>query len=629
MKKIKYCVLFIACVIAAQLNAAFYIAGNGDSSKRGDWCGGNNWDPSATQLVNDEISFTNLPAEWYEFKITKGSWDKEYGYSSLDVAKSSPMHKTYNGNICFRLQAPADVTVRMENNQVVLLIDREYCITGNKELVGGNGWAAITDKALTRGNSYSYTFYNLSAGDYRFKVKESANAWNSDCTWGYDHLDTYNSNAGGDWDGDDHNIGFHLDAPADVTIALVNNQIRLNTKQVYFVTGELGSNSWEPADADRRLDAETNDITFSNVAAGTYRWMITNGTWGVKLNYNNVDKTTSSNGVFDNGGDDHNITISLDQTADVTVALDPSTSKITVTSSVGYFSCTKYSVVGWGLFDEDWQASDTETEMTALGDGTYQYILHDKYLTAADYGFRVIGDHSWNVQYPISSVGEPRVSIPEDGTYTITFSLNPADEAPSYVAYLHHDVTISSYGYSTFYSDKAWTLPAGLTATIFTEVNGTALVGQNIDLIPANTGVLLHGTPNATYTLLQTTTDVTYADNLFKGTTSDQTIAANGKVHYILGLHNEQCGLYWPYGTADGVGDFDNKAGKAYLEIGADAAPARVRGFALDGINNIVTAVEDAAVEADNIYYDLLGRKVTAPQPGNVYICNGKKVVIF
>ena len=37
----------------------------------------------------------------------------------------------------------------------------------------------------------------------------------------------------------------------------------------------------------------------------------------------------------------------------------------------------------------------------------------------------------------------------------------------------------------------------------------------------------------------------------------------------------------------------------------------------------------DVAVEADNIYYDLLGRKVTAPQPGNVYICNGKKVVIF
>lgn len=194
---------------------------------------------------------------------------------------------------------------------------------------------------------------------------------------------------------------------------------------------------------------------------------------------------------------------------------------------------------------------------------------------------------------------------------------------------LHHDVSISAYGYSTFYSDKAWTLPAGLTATIFTEVNGTALVGQNIDLIPANTGVLLHGTPNATYTLLQTTTDVTYADNLFMGTTTEQTIANNGKVHYILGLHNEQCGLYWPYGTADGVGDFDNKAGKAYLEIGADAAPARVRGFALDGINNIVTAVEDAAVEADNIYYDLLGRKVTAPQPGNVYICNGKKVVIF
>ena len=594
----------------------YYISGNASAM--------GNWSENAVALTNDQITLSNLAADWYEFKITNGTWDKTWGYPELDVAKSSPMHKTYGGgtNICFRLQAAVDVTVKMEKGKVVLLIDREYCVTG----IGS--WDAITDKTLTQENSYTYTFYNLSSGDYKFKVKESANGWNSDCTWGYDHLDTDNSNTGGDWDGDDHNIGFHLDAPADVTIALVNNQIRLNTKQVYFVTGELGSNGWVPADAGRRLDSETNDITFSNVAAGTYKLMITNGTWGVKLNYNNVDKTTSSNGVFDNGGDDHNIMISLDQTADVTIALDPSTSKITITSSVGYFSCSKYSVTGWGMFASDWGANDTETEMTAMGDGTYQYVLRDKYLTARNYGYRVIGDHSWDVQYPISLVDNSVVTIPETGTYTIVFSLNPVDEEPTYVAYLQHDVTISAYGYSTFYSDKAYIVPDGLTATIFTEVNGTALIGQSIDLIPAYTGVLLSGTANTTYALLQTTTGVTYNDNLFKGTTSDETIADNGKVHYILGLHDGQCGLYWPYGTTDGIGAFDNKAGKAYLELGANAAPARVRGFALEG-RNVATAVEDVVVEADNAFYDLLGRKVTAPQPGNVYICNGKKVVIF
>lgn len=636
MKNIyKFLTLIIACMLTVNLSATYYIVGNGHDHGT-EWCSGKEWGNdgglTATPLVNDEISCPNLPAGWYEFKITTGTWSDQYDYSALDVANSSPMHKTYGngGNICFRLQAAADVTIKMVDGKVVLLIDREYTITGNGhgDWLAGHWWWSKDDASKLNAN-LSRTYYNLPAGDYRFKVKENVDdAWNDDCTWGYAHFDSENSNAGGDWDGDDHNIGFTLSSPSDVTISIVNNKIRLNVSPVYFVTGELCPGGWAVADVRSRLNSETHDITFSGVAAGTYKFMITNGTWGVKLNYNNVDKTTSSNGIFDNGGDDHNIKISLDRTADVTITLDPSTSKITVESSYGYFSCNKYSVTGWGMFAEDWKDYDVATEMTLLDNGTYQYILHDKYLTEGNYGYRVIGDHSWNVQYPISTVSNTVVTIPEDGTYTIVFSLNPADDAPSYVAYLQLDVTISAYGYSTFYSDKAWTLPDGLTATIFTQVNGTALIGESIDLIPANTGVLLSGTANATYTLLQTTTDDSYSNNLFRGTTSAETIADNGKVHYILGTKSGECGLYWPSGTEQGVGAFENKAGKAYLEIEPSAAPAGAPGFILRG-KDVVTAVEDMPVNEDGEYYDLLGRKVANPQPGNLYICNGKKILLF
>ena len=603
----------------------YYIAGNCAAM--------GSWSPNTVALTAGQITLTNLAADWYEFKITDGAWSNnggtEWGYSEFDVAKSSPMHKTYdyNNNICFRLQAAADVTVKMENNKVVLLIDREYCITGNKELVGGDGWTATTDKTLTQTNNYTYTFYNLPVGDYRFKVKENVDgAWHNDCTWGYDHLDTGHSNAGGDWDGDDHNIGFHLDAPADVTIAIVNNQIRLNTKPVYFVTGDLGENGWVPADATRRLDPETNAITFSNVAAGTYRFMLTNGTWDLKLNYDNVDKATSSNGVFNNGGDDKNIKITLDQTANVTIVLDPSTSKITLTSSVGYFACSKYSVVGWGLFANDWDSGDTETEMTAKGDGTFQYILHDKELTAADYGFRVVGEHSWDVQYPISSVTEPRVTIPESGTYTIIFSFNPADAAPSYeLEYPATDVAISAYQFSSFYSDKAYALPAGLQAFIYTGIDGDMLVMESINPIPAETGVILYGAANQTYSLAQTTTDVSYPANLLKGTLTDQTIN-NSMVHYILSLNSaSEFGLFWPAGTTEGVGSFTNHAGKAYLELDPGAAK-NVKGFVLRG----TTAIEDvAAPMTDDQWYDLLGRPVDKPTQSGIYIRQGKKVVVL
>lgn len=403
----------------------------------------------------------------------------------------------------------------------------------------------------------------------------------------------------------------------------------------YYITGSGSSDtngnwcdgkSWS---SPKNVTMTGSSHTFQNVAAGTHHFKVTSGAWGTnnEFGYDETDLAACHANVWSK--ESNNVTITTDAPSDITIHFDARTAKVSVTSTLGRFVRLPYSVVGDPVLSINWDPENTATEMTRQEDGTYRYTIQNIDLDAHNgRKFKIVGGHSWGT-YQAPAEGDFTVDIPENGTYDLVFDFDPSTNLATCTPMLHHDVTISSYGYSTFYSDKAWTLPAGLTATIFTEVNGTALVGQNIDLIPANTGVLLHGTPNATCTLLQTTTDVTYADNLFKGTTSDQTIAANGKVHYILSLHNEQCGLYWPYGTADGVGDFDNKAGKAYLEIGADAAPARVRGFALDGINNIVTAVEDVAIETNDTYYDLLGRKVTAPQPGNVYICNGKKVVIF
>ena len=216
----------------------YYLAGNGDSSNRGDWCNGASWNAKndGAQLVNDQIAFTALPAQWYEFKVTNGSWDKTWGYSALNVESSSPMHKTYGegNNICFRLQAPADVTIKMVNGQVVLMIDRAYCITGNGEdapndkWLKGKNWEPMDEDAKLDAN-YSRTFANLPAGTYKFKVKEYADGWNDDCTWGYDHLDTENSI---ECTADGSNIAFTLTSPKNVTIAIVNNKIRVTAENV-------------------------------------------------------------------------------------------------------------------------------------------------------------------------------------------------------------------------------------------------------------------------------------------------------------------------------------------------------------------------------------------------------------
>jgi hypothetical protein len=52
------------------------------------------------------------------------------------------------------------------------------------------------------------------------------------------------------------------------------------------------------------------------------------------------------------------------------------------------------------------------------------------------------------------------------------------------------------------------------------------------------------------------------------------------------------------------------------------------RGFTLDGEPTGIENVSGDAGEADAVYYDLQGRRITKPTVKGVYIMNGKKVVI-
>lgn len=481
----------------------------------------------------------------------------------------------------------------------------------------GGEWAemALDEQTYRQDNNYRYEATDKSI-DLRALTDGSGGTWVFEAKMlGHKYWGDGNSSGSWDTNHDPYSATFTLPA-------------------TYYISG-AGANDANGNWCDGKNWTSATDVTISgsshtfyNVAAGTYGFKVTNGAWGEnnEYGYDETDLESSDANVWSK--DNNNVSIMTDAPSDITIHFDARTAKISVTSTLGRFVRLPYSVVGDPALDIDWEPANTATEMTRLDDGTYRYTLYNIDLEAHNgRKFKIVGGHAWGT-YQAPASGDFTVDIPEAGNYNLVFDFDPSTDLATCTPVLRHDVTISAYGYSTFYSDKAYIVPDGLTATIFTEVNGTALIGQSIDLIPAYTGVLLSGTANATYALLQTTTGVTYNDNLFKGTTSDAAIADNGKVHYILGLHDGQCGLYWPNGTDEGKGAFDNKAGKAYLELGANAAPARVRGFALEG-RNVATAVEDVVVETDNAFYDLLGRKVTAPQPGNVYICNGKKVVIF
>ena len=179
-------------------------------------------------------------------------------------------------------------------------------------------------------------------------------------------------------------------------------------------------------------------------------------------------------------------------------------------------------------------------------------------------------------------------------------------------------VTITDAGMGTLYSPMALTIPDGVkayTGTLDNEnscIKLTALEGT----IPANTGVIIEG--EAKSYDFATTTSTTSSDdtNCITGSTPGITCVSNA---YTLQKVNDQLGFYKYSGT--NLGGFkaylvnNNSSSSKGYKIVKDTDPTGINGVEAEGI-------------ADGKYYDLQGKIVTTPLKNQIYILNGKKVLI-
>ena len=181
-------------------------------------------------------------------------------------------------------------------------------------------------------------------------------------------------------------------------------------------------------------------------------------------------------------------------------------------------------------------------------------------------------------------------------------------------------VTTAESGFTTLVSTETLDVSdvEGLTAYIATNVDNTAgtVMLQSIDMVPANTPVVLKGNPSTKYALKTSFTTATPPiGNLLKGSATESIELAAGEA-YIL---------------SDGKFRKNNAgimpAGKAYLPAVAVAS----------GVRQIIIVFDDetTAIRTLDLYdaptrisiYNLQGQRVLTPGKG-IYIINGKKVFI-
>ena len=129
------------------------------------------------------------------------------------------------------------------------------------------------------------------------------------------------------------------------------------------------------------------------------------------------------------------------------------------------------------------------------------------------------------------------------------------------------EILAQADGYATFYSNKGWDYPAEVEAFYVSDVtsSGNLTMVPLLGYIPAWVPVILHANPD-TYTFYECDDETWIDGNMLKGTIDNQVIN-NEHTHYIMTLSGGVPGLYWPFGTNAGIGEFENQAGKAYLEV--------------------------------------------------------------
>ena len=309
-----------------------------------------------------------------------------------------------------------------------------------------------------------------------------------------------------------------------------------------------------------------------------------------------------------------------------------------------------------GLYTESVDGTNEPYAFTLEADGDYFRLKHgSEYLyneksddtdtywntydgTNAD-GYRWTIDMRTEKSSPIfnSNKKSPRqlgynAQAPRFATYSTS---KTSYSAVLYRQYSASDLqlTISDAGYATYYSDKAFVVPAGMEATTVTAANdnGTLTMAweyQAGSIVPAETAVLLRGEAK-TYNTCQLN-DYTVAaptGNLLHGSVEAATTTGGAKYYkltYATIGGQRTLGFFW--GAEDGAA-FTNAAGKAYLALPAEAA---ANGYRLDGGD--VTGIGQIATDAqgNGQVYSISGVRMDGSKrlPAGIYVINGRKVIV-
>ncbi len=182
---------------------------------------------------------------------------------------------------------------------------------------------------------------------------------------------------------------------------------------------------------------------------------------------------------------------------------------------------------------------------------------------------------------------------------------------------------ISASGWNTYSSNKRLdlsTISGGRAYVASSTRDGRVQMDRCTDIVEAEEGLLIHGTPGEKFTINATTDEVTYeGTNLLEGVPNGGNAPVGSYVFGWPTADPTSYGFYYVNSSAVALG-----AGKSYLSTGSGSGARLTLIFDEDETSGISTTVNS---QEPTCCFDLQGRKVVSPTKG-LYIKNGKKVFV-
>ena len=158
-----------------------------------------------------------------------------------------------------------------------------------------------------------------------------------------------------------------------------------------------------------------------------------------------------------------------------------------------------------------------------------------------------------------------------------------------------------------------------MNKVVSSTTNDKAQMTEIVNVVPANTGVLLLGAEGQ-YNLT-ISGEATEVESKLSSTVASEYISTPS---YVLSKQDGVVGFYKALMNQEENTSFLNNGFKAYLPAGESNARALVFDF---GTETGIIETENENVKTENsAVYDLAGRRVQNAQKG-IFIMNGKKVV--